>query len=179
MTTLVPPHPRSYWAGDRLLAGCYPGDRDLTVARKKLAAILGAGVTHFVSLMEADEVGHWGVPFTPYEALAREAAGGVEPEVVRHPIVDQSIPTPAEMQETLDRLDAIRAAGGTAYVHCWGGKGRTGTVIACWLIRHGIATPEGAVAHLQTLLGPEPSLFFETPETREQRAFVAAWKEGQ
>ena len=174
------PHPRSYWVADRFLAGCYPGDRHPEQAREKIAAIVGAGVTHFVSLMEADEVGHAGESFAPYDALAREAAAtGQMPEFVRHPIVDQSIPTAAEMRAILDRIDAIRAAGGTAYVHCWGGKGRTGTVVACWLIRHGHVLPANAVGHLQTLLGPNAHLFGETPETGRQRAFVAAWKEGQ
>ncbi len=179
MTASTPPHPRSYWVAERLLAGCYPGDRHPEQAREKVAAILGAGVTHFVSLMEVDEVGHAGEPFAPYDALAREAASDRAPEFARHPIRDLSIPTVAEMRAALDRIDAIRAAGGTAYIHCWGGRGRTGTAVACWLVRHGHAAPADAVARLQTLLGPSPHLFAQTPETDEQRAFVAAWKEGQ
>ena len=28
------------------------------------------------------------------------------------------------------------------YVHCWGGIGRTGTVVGCWLVRHGMTGDE-------------------------------------
>ena len=145
-----------------------------------MAAIVGAGVTHVISLMESGELDRSGKPFSSYQPLAREAAADrPAPEFTRHPIRDLDVPTAEEMRATLDRIDAVRAAGGTAYVHCWGGRGRTGTVIACWLVRHGLATPANAVAHLQTLLGPDYLPSGQTPETDEQRAFVAAWKTGQ
>ena len=37
----------------------------------------------------------------------------------------------------LDTIDQALAAGHTMYVHCWGGVGRTGTVVGCHLVRHG------------------------------------------
>src|SRR3712207_6971239 len=30
------------------------------------------------------------------------------------------------------------AEGGLPYVHCWGGIGRTGTVVGCYLVEHGM-----------------------------------------
>ena len=41
------------------------------------------------------------------------------------------------MSDILDAIDAALRDGKTVYVHCWGGVGRTGTVIGCWLVRHG------------------------------------------
>lgn len=35
-------------------------------------------------------------------------------------------------------LDACRAAGGTPYVHWRAGRGRTGTVVGCYLVRRGL-----------------------------------------
>ena len=42
------------------------------------------------------------------------------------------------MSRILDDVDAALADGRTVYVHCWGGIGRTGTVVGCWLMRHGL-----------------------------------------
>ena len=42
------------------------------------------------------------------------------------------------MKRILDDVDEAIAGGGLTYVHCWGGIGRTGTVVGCWLVRHGL-----------------------------------------
>ncbi len=35
-------------------------------------------------------------------------------------------------------------------MHCWGGVGRTGTVVGCWLVRHGLDDGD-AIARIATL----------------------------
>lgn len=75
------------------------------------------------------------------------------------------------MQMILDTLDSAMESGHTVYLHCHGGRGRTGTVVGCWLVRHG-RTGEQALARIAELRGDH-----ESPETREQRAFVLNWKE--
>ena len=42
------------------------------------------------------------------------------------------------MTRILDEVDDGAREGGAVYVHCWGGIGRTGTVVGCWLLRHGL-----------------------------------------
>ncbi len=87
------------------------------------------------------------------------------------PVVDFSVPTRPQMSEILDVIDSHTDAG--VYVHCHAGIGRTGTVIGCWLIRHGIATSDTWQTVLDDLRGPGAP---RSPETAEQRAFVSAWK---
>ena len=70
-------------------------------------------------------------------------------------------------------------AGGRAYVHCWGGRGRTGTAVCCWMIRHGIVAPNQAADHLQTLIRHNAQAFYPTPEFETQRDFVRNWIKGQ
>lgn len=175
------PFPRSYWVEPgRVLAGCYPGDKDPRVAESKLRGLLESGVTRVINLMEAQEVDHAGQPFAPYESqlqeLGEQVGRGVECR--RFPIVDLSVPSVARMAEILDCLDDSLADRGIVYVHCWGGRGRTGTVIACHLMRaRGLSAP-AALSHIADLTRHNERAFWPTPEMPCQREFVSAWKEG-
>jgi hypothetical protein len=134
-----------------------------------------------VSLMEADEVGHGGVPFRPYvDALQALGAGsGRAIECHRLPIRDLSIPSVAGMVQILDKIDELLAQERIVYVHCWGGRGRTGSVVGCYLMRHGFASQGDVLARLQELTDHERALFRRVPETPEQQDFVRSWRVGQ
>jgi len=176
------PFPRSYWVlPGKLLAGCYPGDTSTADAEEKLRGLLRCGVSHVVNLMESHEVDHQRKPFTAYDSLLRELAMPLGRNVVctRHSIRDLSVPEVVAMGKLLDSIDAALANGNVVYVHCWGGRGRTGTVIGCYLARHGISTEGQTLAMLARLTDHQRSSFRRIPETDEQRAFVNAWRFGQ
>jgi hypothetical protein len=59
------------------------------------------------------------------------------------------------------------------------GRGRTGTVVCCWLIRHGLAAPDQAVKKMHALIGDRIQDFIPTPENDQQRLFVEQWCTGQ
>lgn len=173
--TSVPPDTDSFWVEqERLLAGPYPGAHAKIEARAKLAALLDAGITRFVDLTEEGE----GPPLHPYAALLQALAA--ERQVTsthqRLPIVDVSVPTPQRMRAILATIEEALGAGERVYVHCWGGVGRTGTVIACRLVGQGY-TPEAALRHLTELrrYTQRARAGRIAPETAEQRAFVRAW----
>lgn len=177
MTSNIPtPFKSSYWVVPRqLMAGYYPGAPSPDEAEDKLAAIEESGIRHVVNLMESSELNLYGEPFRPYEAAF--AARGIS--CARMPIIDVSIPSVAEMTAILDDIDGSIADGAPVYVHCRGGKGRTGTAVGCWLIRHRLAKPEDAVPRIAELQGPARGLLSPSPETEEQRAFVRDWSQGQ
>ena len=87
---------------------------------------LDAGIDCFIDLTEVGEL-------EPYEdrLYAEAAARGRKVEYLRFPIRDVSVrQSPDKMREILDTIDALSAKR-IVYVHCWGGVGRTGTVIGC------------------------------------------------
>ena len=97
----------------------------------------------------------------------------------RHPIVDGGITTAAAMRAILDDIDTALQRGGVVYIHCWGGRGRTGTVVCCSLIRHGLTAPSHAVEKMHALIGNRIHDFLPTPENDQQRLFVEQWRFGQ
>ncbi len=171
------PFPRTWWiAAGRLLGGCFPGDLDADRAARKLTALFEAGIRRIVCLQPEDEIGRGGRPFPSYADTWR-AIGEERGEVVdwqRHPCPDMGVPTIERMRHA---LDAIGGDALPAYVHCWGGHGRTGTLAACYLVERGMSVDDAlerirqARAHDAHLQG-QPS-----PQTDEQIAFVRTWAE--
>ena len=171
------PIPNSYaLPGAPLYAGEYPGakTRDETVA--KLTKFLDAGITAFVDLTGTAD------GMTPYVGAVRGLAAerGVSMDYMQHTIQDMDVCDEPTMCNILDTIDILLAKGDVVYVHCWGGVGRTGTVIGCWLVRHGWA-PEHALdevgARFQTMSPEKVRRHAGTgsPQTTEQRAMVLSW----
>jgi protein-tyrosine phosphatase len=151
------------------LAGEYPGAADSEEARRRLRRFLRAGVRHFIDLTEVGEL-------TPYaDLLTEEAGSGTSYE--RFPIRDVSVPDePKTMTEIISAIDRAMAEGGITYIHCWGGVGRTGLAVACWLQERG-QTPDEALEGLADKWRScaksqwKPS----SPETPEQVRWVKEW----
>jgi hypothetical protein len=156
------PLPDSYWVvPGRLLAGRCPGLRsDDDGARAELEALHGVGVGLIVDLTEGTE---WGLP---------RYAGLVAPPAERrwHPIPDFGCPTRDGMREILDAIDAALAGDASVYVHCYAGIGRTGTVVSCYLVRHGM-DPVEAMETTSRWRG------IRSPQSVEQEDFVLGWRE--
>ncbi|NLV42730.1 MAG: hypothetical protein GXY15_16080 [Candidatus Hydrogenedentes bacterium] len=108
------------------------------------------------------------------EQLAREA--GIELERVNFPIVDLGVPTKELMAAILEKIRQARSAGRCVYVHCWGGHGRTATVVGCWLREQGL-TGEEALNHIADLRRHDPYLASQrSPQTLAQRKMVLEWQ---
>src|SRR5688572_19833692 len=137
------PIPESYWAEpSRLLAGEYPGGFDGELTRKRIDALLEAGFDTFIDLTEPNEI----MPYT--QVLFDEAkVHEIEVKYYRFPIRDFGLPAHEQMKSILDRIDERLQAGHKIYLHCWGGIGRTGTTIGCYLVRRG-KTGEEALKQL-------------------------------
>lgn len=158
--------PDSYWVEPgALLAGEYPGSWEEATAATRLGALREAGVTSFLDLTEEGEL-------PPYEPVLQ---AGVRYR--RLGVRDFSRPSDRETAAILDAVDAELARGETVYLHCWGGVGRTGTIVACWLARHGL-TGEEALERLGVLRAVSGKAGRDSPETEEQRALVRSWRAG-
>ena len=172
------PIPNSYTVpGTRLTAGEYPGAKTPEEAAARLAAFMDAGVSTFVDLTApADHL-------EPYEQVLRDIAVGIHAERLSFPIKDVSITDDERMCRILDAIDSELAADRTVYVHCWGGVGRTGMVVGCWLVRHGMSGEEALaeVTRLFEQMTPKKLARHASgsPETSEQREMVRGWRDAE
>lgn len=175
------PFSRCYWVlPGQFLAGCYPGSKDTDEAGLKLKAMLDLGIRHIVNLMEHDEKDQTGAPFVRYEdrMQALAASKGCSVTFERMSIRDLSVPSKARMSAILDRVDQCVRDNRRVYVHCLGGRGRTGTVVGCYLSRHGIATGEKVLDSIARLRKVTDDYYQPSPETRPQLEMVRSWSKG-
>jgi len=168
------PIPESYWVETgRLLAGEYPGHFDGELTRKRIDALLEAGFDTFIDLTRPNEI----LPYT--QALFDEArVYEAEVKYYRFPIEDFGLPTPEQMKSILDRMDERLQSEHKIYLHCWGGIGRTGTTVGCYLVRRG-KTGKEALNQLAGWWKKVPKSYYhpESPETQEQADFIRNWAE--
>lgn len=163
-----------FWVEPGLLAaGPYPGAATREEATAKLDEFLDAGITCFLDLTEEGE----GPPLHPYAQLLRDRAAtrGVEVRHIRIPIRDVHVPPPWIARAALHVINDALANDEVVYVHCWGGVGRTGTIIGCRLVEQGDAEP---LVRLRELRACTARAHRVAPETEQQRDFVASWPRG-
>lgn len=166
------PIAESYWVKPGIfLAGEYPGQFNQEHTRQRLDALLEAGLNTFIDLTKPNET-------TPYLRILEEQGKvyGIDVQYQRFGIGDFGLPTPELMRSILDQVDESLRAGRRVYLHCWGGIGRTGTTVGCYLVRHGLSGDQA----LEQLANwwrkvPKSHIHPHSPETYEQIEFIRTW----
>ena len=173
MSEFAGPLEDSYWvAPKRLLAGPLPASDDRRKLRDMVRALLSNGIRTIIDLRGPSES-------PAIRSLLYKLESDDDPCAwVGVPIVNGAAPSLVVLNTILDVIDSSLAADRPVYVHCQGGLGRTGTVVAAWWIRHGHYEPEDALEQLKVRRvglehGDRPS-----PETPPQFRLVRSLKPG-
>lgn len=164
----------SYWViPGRFIAGPYPGGATEADTRLRLRRLLEAGVNAFIDLTEP-----WEYNQAPYEHVLLEQTQAMARETAviyqRLPIEDMAVPTQAEMKSILNTIQNVLADGHNLYLHCYAGRGRTGTVVGCYLVSNGL-TGEAALEQIRQMRTGLPDGIYPSPETGAQRKLILAW----
>lgn len=150
----------------RLLAGEYPGHPDSVRARQRVDLLVDAGVRTFVDLTTpADRL-------VPYRPLLAEIAATRRLDL-RHkpfPVPDLGV-VEDHRYDNVVSIITNGLTGGAVYVHCWGGFGRTGTVVGCVLADEGLAYDD-IVTRIVALRAGTRKTSRRVPEMPEQHAVI-------
>jgi ADP-ribosylglycohydrolase/predicted protein tyrosine phosphatase len=116
-----------------VLAGEYPGATTSTDALKKIDLLVDHGVRTFVDLTEPID------GLEPYQDHVANVAERRDLDLRRlsFPIPDMSVRRHDDYDEIVAAIHDHREHG-VVYVHCWGGIGRTSTVVGCLLVDAGL-----------------------------------------
>ena len=154
-----------------LFAGEYPATWEPELAVKRLEFVVDKGVATFIDLTTKHD------RLEPYADFL--PAMGADLKYRSFPVPDMGVPASKDVMASI--LTAIRSetdAGRACYVHCWGGIGRTGTVIGCFLRDQGMTADE-ALEKVQDLYAsgmPKVVHHPHSPQTRVQCDYVRAWQ---
>lgn len=162
------PFSRSYWViPGKFLAGHIPTDSNLEVSEKKISNLLSCGIKTIINLQEEDETNFKGNPFLKYEEFLPKNIS-----FFRKSIQDLNIPSKNLIREIIDIIDDSIKQNKPVYVHCWGGIGRTGTVVGCYLIEKEMANSNNVLEIIESLRINDPEKHRPSPETNAQIDFV-------
>lgn len=146
-----------------IYAGEYPGDKDEAIAKRKIEQMYHFGIRHFIDLTEEGEL-------RPYSHLLPKGT-----TYTRFSIRDCGVPASIEdVQYLLLHIEELKKMEGYVYLHCRGGVGRTGTIVASYISQN---REESDLNHtlkeLRRHFSQIPkSAYRKTPETKEQVNFI-------
>jgi protein-tyrosine phosphatase len=170
------PFERSYWViPNKLIAGEIPSANNENESEIKLTGLINIHINVVINLMERNERNHHGDLFYDYSIFLKKN----DIKTFKFPVKDLSIPDIEKMKAILNLIDQSHKQHKIVYVHCWGGLGRTGTVVGCYLMRHGFATKENVFDIISYLKRTTSISGRMSPETNQQKEFVLNWKQNQ
>ena len=143
----------------RILAGEYPGSTDRDARDLKLSILADAGIETIVDLTRDDDglapyAEHWS---------ALGANRGRPLARLHHPIRDLDVTTPEGYDAILADIGRELGSSRPVYVHCWGGVGRTGTVVGLVHVARG-ADADAAFAAIREARRGTRKAHREAPE---------------
>ena len=134
--------------------------------------LVRVGIKTVINLTEENEQNHNGIMLFDYNSYLTRS----KIEVHRKSIKDVSIPTKVKMDDILELIDNELNEDKPVYFHCWGGVGRTGTILGCYLLHSKMANKRNVFDVINYLKRTSSINHRQSPETEEQRDFVLNYK---
>jgi ADP-ribosylglycohydrolase/protein-tyrosine phosphatase len=136
-----------------LIAGQYPGAKESIAHAIKSVSLIDENIEVIINLMEFDELERFKSYYPALKFLNPDVT------IYHYPILDMDIPSVLDLEEIL--LTIYINHKKKVYIHCWGGHGRTGTVVGAYLVNTGLSGKDALkqirTQRLKTPFGDQPS----------------------
>jgi protein-tyrosine phosphatase len=128
------------------------------------------GIARVVCLLDDVQLTYYGALPEGLISRYQEAFGAAN--VLSAPIKDYHLSTAGNLAEIMAFLDESRNAGMRTVIHCSGGMGRTGHVLAAWLVHAHHYTPSEAIETVRNI-GPirNPGEAVDSEEATQEELF--------
>lgn len=153
----------SYRVDENVWAGEYPvWGWDYATRRQQLQLYTDFGIGYFVDLAEEGEM-------PPYAPMLPSNVGRYT-----FPIPNRGVPESVQgVVELMHRVEDALGQGKKVYIHCVGGVGRTGMIVACYYVYFRQMSADEAMAEMRRRFATHGrSAWCSAPETEAQIGFV-------
>ncbi|MCS7142947.1 MAG: dual specificity protein phosphatase family protein [Aigarchaeota archaeon] len=123
--------PRFGWVSDHLAGSGEPK------SRRQMVWLRNQGISSVLSLTE--------------DPLRKDLLDGLDIEYMHIPVRNHTKPTLDQLLSALEFIDRSIASKRRVLVHCAAGKGRTGTVLAAYMVHKNGLRPQEAIEHIRRL----------------------------
>lgn len=155
----------SYRVDLNVWAGEYPvWDWDDSIGRMQMQLFTDFGINFFIDLTESGEM-------PPYAQF-------LSPSIERYRLHIPNRGTPAAVEDVVRLFQVIECTLSdkpftNIYIHCLGGVGRTGTIVACYYIYFKQMAADEALAEMRRMFSShERAVWMSAPETEAQIDFI-------
>ena len=155
----------SYRVDLNVWAGEYPvWDWDDSIGRMQIQLFTDFGINFFIDLTESGEM-------PPYAQF-------LSPSIERYRLHIPNRGTPAAVEDVVRLFQVIECTLSdkpftNIYIHCLGGVGRTGTIVACYYIYFKQMAADEALAEMRRMFSShERANWMSAPETEAQIDFI-------
>ncbi len=95
-----------------------------------------------LEIKQLKELGIAAVVTLTEEPLAADKIREAGLDYLHLPVPDMTAPTPSQIREYIDFCTTHLTSDEAVVTHCLGGSGRTGTMLACYLVHQGMSARE-------------------------------------
>lgn len=155
---------------EEFLAGPHPLRIPGKLRHESLPTLLNARIDTFIDLTDPSEL-----LGSSYMDLIMKMPESDNIRYFNYPVREFGNFTNESMREILDLIYELRDEKRHLYLHCYGGIGRTGAVVCCFLIEQGLTAIQ-ALEEIKVLRKNISRKWLPSPETDAQIQFVLEWQ---